>query len=176
MAALAERHNYNTPLDRAARCTQPEGAAADGVRLLLAAGADATAKDSAGGTALHVAADSGPDDPSLVGLLLGAGCDPAAKNSKLMTARGYAKMFNKPRMAALLKAAAADPEATLAPFRAEVAALVRLVDERGLEAGLAAIMSEPEALAAIRQAIHDLQHHKPPIPGGFRQHWHLGYS
>ena len=41
-AALAELDGgYGTPLHRAARCKQPEGAAADGVRLLLAAGADA---------------------------------------------------------------------------------------------------------------------------------------
>ena len=109
-----------TLLHRAARCTQPEGAAADGVRLLVAAGADATAKTSGGITALHNAAYSGPDDPSLAGVLLGAGCDPAAKNVDGKTALDWAKEKNKPRMAALLEAAAADPEATLVPFRAEV--------------------------------------------------------
>ena len=74
-AALAERDgNGHTPLHRAAQCTQPEGAAADGVRLLLAAGADATAKDSYGYTALHRAAYDGPDDPSLAGVLLACSC------------------------------------------------------------------------------------------------------
>ena len=67
-AALAERDiggRGATPLERAAMCTQPEGAAADGVRLLLAAGADATAKNSYNGyTALHSAAEHGPDDPT----------------------------------------------------------------------------------------------------------------
>ena len=130
-------------------CTRPEGAAAGGVRLLLAAGADATATDERGRTALHWAAEYGPDDPSLAGLLLGAGCDPAAKDKSVgpgfgTTALDLAKELNKPRMAALLQAAAADPEATLAPFRAEVAALRQLVGERGLEAGLASVASEEE--------------------------------
>ena len=122
-AALAERVNGFAPLHRAAVCTRPEGAAADGVRLLLAAGADATAKGSGGATALHYAASNGPDDPSLAGVLMGAGCDPAAKISNGNTALDYAKERNRPRMAALLEAAAADPEATLAPFRAEAATL-----------------------------------------------------
>ena len=47
----------------------------------------------------------------------------------------------------------ADPEATLAPYRAEVVALQQLVGERGLEAGLAVILSEPESLATIRDEI-----------------------
>ena len=46
--------------------------------------------------------------------------------------------------------AAADPVETLVPFRAEVAALLRLVAERGLEAGLAAVASGEERLAAVR--------------------------
>ena len=54
-------------------------------------------------------------------------------------------------MAALLEAAAADPEATLAPFRAEFDALAQLVAERGLEAGLGAVASEEERLAAVRR-------------------------
>eukprot|EP01045_Picozoa_sp_COSAG04_P010789 COSAG04_NODE_670_length_11367_cov_62.932109_6_plen_1225_part_00 len=112
-----------TPLHRAAECRQPEGAAAEGVRLLLAAGADATVKGGGGCTALHNAELWGPDDPSLAGLLLGAGCDPAAKAVSGKTALDLAKQSNKPRKAALLAAAAADPEATLAPYRAEVAAL-----------------------------------------------------
>ena len=140
-----------TPLDRAAMCKQPEGAAADGVRLLLAAGADATAKRDSGGTALLKAAGSGPDDAALVGLLLGAGCDAAAKGGDGKTALERAKEHNKPRMAALLAAIEADPEATLAPLRAQLAALLRLVNERGLEAGLAAVASERERLAAVRQ-------------------------
>ena len=97
-----------TPLDRAAVCTQPEGAAAGGVRLLVAAGADATAEDHSGYTALHFAALFGPDDPALAGVLMGAGCDPAAESNVYNgqnTALGYAKETNKPRMAALLEAA-----------------------------------------------------------------------
>eukprot|EP01045_Picozoa_sp_COSAG04_P038165 COSAG04_NODE_10096_length_804_cov_1.486525_1_plen_140_part_01 len=127
-AALAERDGGGqTPLDRAVMCTRPEGAAAGGVRLLVAAGADATAKAKYGRTALHLAAMFGPDDPSLAGLLLGTGCDPAAETSDTYdgqnAALGMAKQKKKPRMAALLQAARADPKATLAPFRAEVAAL-----------------------------------------------------
>eukprot|EP01045_Picozoa_sp_COSAG04_P018727 COSAG04_NODE_1754_length_5687_cov_2.326593_11_plen_428_part_01 len=165
-AALAEREGGPTPLRSATMCKQPEGAAADGVRLLVAAGADATAKDgrlSGYATALHTAAKHGPDDPSLAGLLLGAGCDPAAKHSygdtaldgpsKGKTALDLAKSHNKPRMAALLEAVAADPEATLAPFRAEFDALRQLVREQGLEAGLAAVASEEERLAAVRRAM-----------------------
>eukprot|EP01045_Picozoa_sp_COSAG04_P016995 COSAG04_NODE_1469_length_6591_cov_5.515404_1_plen_1253_part_00 len=156
-AALAETRrrsgNSYTPLDCAAQCTQPEGAAADGVRLLLAAGADATAKTRNGGgwTALHIAAFEGPDDPPLAGLLMGAGCDPAATvrdYGKGMTALDLAKQYNRPRMASLLKSVKADPKATLAPFRAEVAALRQLVGERGLEVGLAAVA----ALNLERQA------------------------
>ena len=90
-AGGAGRLGWNTPLDYAAECKQPEGAAADGVRLLLAAGADATAKNRSGRTALHHAAISGPDDPSLAGLLLGAGCDPAAKTSDGYTALDLAE-------------------------------------------------------------------------------------
>eukprot|EP01045_Picozoa_sp_COSAG04_P028318 COSAG04_NODE_4362_length_2137_cov_1.555937_2_plen_498_part_01 len=132
MAALAERKALTvsgwsgtwTPLDRAATCTQPQGAAADGTRLLLAAGADATAESRNGNTALHIAAVHGPDDPVLAGVLVGAGCDPAAKaNKKRMTALDLAKQHNKPQVVALLEAMAADLEATLAPFVAEVAAL-----------------------------------------------------
>ena len=150
-AALVQWDAYGQmPLDRAATCTQPEGAAAGGARLLIAAGADATAKNWQGYTALHHAAAEGPDDPSLAGLLLGAGCDPAAEDDYRRTALDYAKEANKPRMAALLRAVAADPEATLAPFRAEVAALLHLVGERGLKAGLAAVASEEERLAAVR--------------------------
>eukprot|EP01045_Picozoa_sp_COSAG04_P044808 COSAG04_NODE_15391_length_533_cov_1.029954_1_plen_48_part_10 len=47
------------------QCTQPEGAARNSTRLLIAAGADAMAKDRAGKTALHPVAWWGPDDPSL---------------------------------------------------------------------------------------------------------------
>ena len=139
-----------TPLDRAAMCTQPEGAAAEGVRLLLAAGADATAKNEYGITALHLAARYGPDDPSLAGLLMGARCDPAAKDRHGKPALAIAKEKNKPRMAALLEAAAADPEAARAPFRAEFDALRQLVADLGLEAGLAVVASEDERLAAVR--------------------------
>ena len=104
-----------------------EGVAADGARLLIAAGADATAKTSDGYTALQWAAMWGPDDPTLAGVLMGAGCDPEAKRYGY-TALGLAQRLhhNRPRMAALLEAVAADPEATLAPYRAEVAALVQL--------------------------------------------------
>ena len=59
-------------------CTQPEGAAADGVRLLVAAGADATAKNSTGRTALHIAAADG--NPEATRLLLGAGADPSSRD------------------------------------------------------------------------------------------------
>eukprot|EP01045_Picozoa_sp_COSAG04_P031464 COSAG04_NODE_5830_length_1481_cov_1.657742_1_plen_258_part_01 len=151
-AALAERdEDGHTSLDRATACTQPMGAAAGGVRLLVAAGADATAKNSMyGSTALHLAVESGPDDPSLAGVLLGAGCDPAAKISYGWTALDIAKALNKPRMAALLEATAADPEATLAPYRAESDAVKQLVADLGLEAGLAVVASEEQRLAAVR--------------------------
>eukprot|EP01045_Picozoa_sp_COSAG04_P013817 COSAG04_NODE_1000_length_8841_cov_5.219973_2_plen_373_part_00 len=149
-AALAERDDgYGAPLHRAAECKQPEGAAADGVRLLLAAGADATALDGSEWTALHRAAFYGPDDPSLAGLLLGAGCDPTAETGNGQTALDWAKEKNKPRMAALLEAARADPEATLAPFRAEVAALRQLVGNVGLEHGLTAIVDGHDAVALL---------------------------
>ena len=165
VAALADRdkyslgHGFCTPLDRAARCIERPpsapsdtgGAALAGTRLLLAAGAEATAKDEVGSTALHYAAAEGPDDPALAGVLMGAGCDPAARGQDGQTALELAKEKNKPRMAALLQAATEAPEATLAPFRAEAAALVRLVSERGLEAGLAALKSAEERLAAVRQ-------------------------
>ena len=54
-AALAERDSNGTPLHYAAECKQPEGAAADGVRLLLAAGADVSLEDKRGRTALSYA-------------------------------------------------------------------------------------------------------------------------
>ncbi len=150
-------------LHTAARCTQPEGG-----RLLVAAGADATAKDGYGLTALHCAAYSGPDDPSLAGVLLGAGCDPAAKSTSGKTALDIAKARNKPRMAALLEAVAAwtDAEATLAPYRAEVFAMRQLIAERGMEKGLTAIVSEPPLLAAI--IAETLGRADKALPGGTR--------
>ena len=159
-AALAEEDGLQRrPLGRAAMCRQPEGAAADGVRLLLAAGADATAKDSIGLTMLHFAAIHGPDDPSLAGLLLGAGCDPAATANFFdelveKTALDLAKRYNKPRMAALLEAAAADPEATLAPFRAELATLRQqgMAYVASKEAGGA----EPEPEPDVRNTSHHI--------------------
>ena len=45
--------------------------------MLVAAGVDVTPIGAGHRTALHTAADYGPDDPALAGLLLGAGCDPA---------------------------------------------------------------------------------------------------
>ncbi len=135
-------------------CRLPEGAAADGVRLLLAAGADATAKDRNGFTALHCAAMFGPDDPALAGLLMAAECDPAARDGVTgNTALDFAKANNRPRMAALLEAAAADPGSILAPYRVEVAALLRVVGEWGVEAGLAVIQSNPELFAGIRDEL-----------------------
>eukprot|EP01045_Picozoa_sp_COSAG04_P028176 COSAG04_NODE_4309_length_2166_cov_30.188962_1_plen_104_part_10 len=96
----------STPLHRAAVC-----GAADGVRLLVAAGAGATAQDQGGRAAPHNAAYYGPDDPSLAGVLLAAGCDPAAKTTDWHkeTALDRAKEKYKPRMTALLEAAEADP-------------------------------------------------------------------
>ena len=133
-----------TPLQRAAMCRLPEGAAAQGTRLLLAAGADASAK-AGGSTALLCAADDGPDDPTLAGLLLSAGCDLGRKELELAKER-------RPRIAALLQAAKASPEATLAPFRAEVAALEKLVAQLGdLEKALAVVESDEERLAAVRK-------------------------
>ena len=69
------------------------------------------------------------------------------------TALDFAKSNNRPRMAALLEAAAADPEATLAPYRVEVAALLRVVGEWGVEAGLSVIQSNPELFAGIRDEL-----------------------
>merc|ERR1711969_429642 len=123
----------------AIECTQP-GAAVNGVRLLIAAGADAAALrfGNFDKTALHHMAAYGPDDPSLAGLLMAAGCDPAdlgrgettaLDTIKRETAAPGAKHDNwvegprLPRTAALLEAVAADRDATLAPYRAEVAAL-----------------------------------------------------
>lgn len=92
-AVLAERDGDGegdgfTPLDCAVLA--PGGAAVEGVRLLLAKGADATAKDSDGWTALHRLADAGRDDRDLAGLLLGAGCDPAARSKSGWTADEFA--------------------------------------------------------------------------------------
>ena len=60
-------------------CTQPEGAAVDGVRLLLAAGADANESDtSSGKSALALAVAPGvPGNVAIVELLLRAGALPA---------------------------------------------------------------------------------------------------
>ena len=61
------------------------------------------------------------------GLLLGAGCDPAAKSEHDgKTALDYAKEWDKPRMAALLEAVRADPEAPLAPVPEAVTSLRQL--------------------------------------------------
>ena len=116
--------------------------------MLLAVGADATAIHKDWGTALHRVAQDGPDDSDLAGLLMGAGCDPAQVDPYGETALENAKDHNRPSIAALLAAAAADPEGTLAPFRAEVAALRQLVAELGVEQGLATIEAEIAARAA----------------------------
>eukprot|EP01045_Picozoa_sp_COSAG04_P006042 COSAG04_NODE_291_length_17813_cov_32.336231_8_plen_176_part_00 len=108
--------------------------------MLVAAGVDVTPIGAGQRTALHTAADYGPDDPDLAGVLLGAGCDPAVENKHGRTALWLAQpnrgTNGKPRMAALLEAAAADPEATLAPYRGEVATLRRMVADWGLAAAL----------------------------------------
>ena len=160
-----------TALHRAAR-----GGHGAAIEVLIANGAAVNIKNKAGLTPLELAdADAvevlrkhGAQSAVKLGALsddaangnleavkqhLKAGSDVNGKDNLGRTALGYAKQYNKPRMAALLEAAAADPgaavadpEATLAPFRAEVAALRRLVGERGLEAGLTAIISEPEVL------------------------------
>ena len=164
-AALATRHNSDyTPLHRAVACTQPEGAAANGARLLVAVGADATAK-SYGQTALHQAARVGPDDPSLAGVLLAAGCDPMAKTPREhslglpSTALYFAKENNKPRMAALLEAAAEDPEATLAPFRAEATTL----RQQGM-AYVTAVATGAATAAAVPAGGGGLAEGVPPEP------------
>ena len=149
--SLAEREGVwaRTPLDASAHCARPEGAAADGARLLLAAGADAAAADRDGRTAMHRVARYGPDDPRLVGLLMGAGCDPAARTSRGNTALSLAKRHNRPRVAALLEAALSDAEVTLAPFRAELAALHQLAADRGI--GGVGSLQRSEQLAAVRE-------------------------
>ena len=142
----------------ARRSTSSQAAAAAGARLPTAAGADATAKDKYGWTALHYATRQrardavGDDDPALAGVLMGAGCDPAAKWGDGRTSLDIAKETNTPRMAALLEAVAADPEAPLAPYRAEAAALKQLGGERGLEAGLAAVSAVTRQFQAEREA------------------------
>ena len=80
-----------TPLMIAAR----EGGEA-GVRLLLARGADVHARDSAGGTALHVAARPWwGENAAIVAMLLAAGADARARNAagstpgELALAAGY---------------------------------------------------------------------------------------
>ena len=150
-AALAQRDKHGfgyTPLERAAMCTQPEGAAADGARLLIAAGADATAGDSNAWTALHRVAVFGLDDPALAGVLMGAGCDPVAKNSGGDTALDRAKQKSKPRMVALLEAVATDPKAGLAPFVAEVATL----RQQGMAYVIAVASGARNAAAAVGPA------------------------
>jgi len=159
-AAVVERDGIGlTPLDRAAMCAQPEGAAAIGTRLLLAAGADAAGKNRHESTALHMAVIQGPDDPALAGALMGAGCDPAAEQAGGGSAPlELAKENNKPRMAALLQAVAGEKEATLAPYRAEAATLVQLVADLGLERGLAAVASAelPLAVRALEPQYDDM--------------------
>ena len=76
------------------------------MRLLIAAGADAAAKDSHGMTALHRAAVDGPDDPALAGLLLGAGCDAAAKENSGESALDIAEA----RFRAAVRSAAYPPD------------------------------------------------------------------
>ena len=160
-AAVAERDGGGlTVLHRAAQCTDPEGAALDGVRLLIAAGANVAA--TTGGpdahTPLHTAAESGPDDAALAGLLMGADSRGGKGKGGVGWVAAHALANSDPdirpikaRIVELLQAVVTDPKATLAPCRAEAAALKRLVRERGLEAGLAAALSEEERLAAVRQ-------------------------
>ncbi len=94
-------------------------------------------------------AQDGPDDPDLAGLLMGARCDPAQVDPYGETALENAKDHNRPAIAALLAAVASpsqkERERTLAPFRAEVAALRQLVAEL-VRRGRVASSTEAERL------------------------------
>ncbi len=81
--AVADKQTGDTALLRGARTGK-----VDGVKVLLAAGADIKAKNKLGQTALHLAAASGSADK--VAALLAAGADPAATDEKGWTALDHA--------------------------------------------------------------------------------------
>ena len=89
------------------------------VRILLEAGADAAAKDSHGWTVLHRLAMYGPDSPTVARLLLAAGCNLAATLSGAETAHALAKRRDRPRVAAVLEAAANEMDRSAAEGEAD---------------------------------------------------------
>ena len=118
-----------TPLQRAVRSKQP-GAAYEGVRRLIAAGADARAAGGHGSTALHICAwRAAHDDAKVAQLLVAAGCDPRATDSHGNTAAEVADHPDSghPRIAEALRQAEA---AGGAP--AESREEVRKLRERGI--------------------------------------------
>ena len=121
-----------TPLQRAVRSKQP-GAAYEGVRRLIAAGADARAAGGHGSTALHIYAfRAAHDDAKVAQLLVAAGCDPRATDSHGNTAAEVADHPDSghPRIAEALRQAVRYYGAGGAPaeFREEV----RKLRERGI--------------------------------------------
>ena len=103
-----------TPLQRAVRSKKP-GAAYEGVRRLIAAGAEgdepamiARAAGGHGSTALHIYAfRAAHDDAKVAQLLVAAGCDPRATDSHGHTAAWVADECGHPRIAEALRQAEA---------------------------------------------------------------------
>ena len=143
-----------TPLQRAVRSKKP-GAAYEGVRRLIAAGADARAAGGHGSTALHIYAFKGAhDDAKVAQLLVAAGCDPRAADSHGHTAAWVADECGHPRIAEALRQAEA---AGGAP--AEVREEVRKLRELGIRMLVQdAILLDVEVPAGTWISIRDPRH------------------
>ncbi|GAC1550353.1 MAG: hypothetical protein NVS2B9_16620 [Myxococcales bacterium] len=81
---------------------------AEAFELLIAEGADVESADSAGNSVLMGAAFKGY--PAMVERLLSAGADPRAHNQAGLDARGFASMFGRTEIVALLDRLAPAPE------------------------------------------------------------------
>ena len=143
-----------TPLQRAVRSKKP-GAAYEGVRRLIAAGADARAAGGHGSTALHIYAFKGAhDDAKLAQLLVAAGCDPRAADRHGHTAAWVADECGHPRIAEALRQAEAAGGAP-AEFREEV----RKLRELGIRMLVQdAILLDVEVPAGTCISIRDPRH------------------
>jgi ankyrin repeat protein len=115
---------------------------ADAVEALLAAGADANAKDMLGYNALTWAAMSDRGDKRIVRALLRAGADPNLKGAFDETAKGYAARrgnspiaamlgVQAPEMAGMLPAVAATDSVSAAELRRAIAKSVPLMLDSG---------------------------------------------